>query len=368
MPDVLERAVELPVAAAVGDASDVPRRIGGLRFDDGASVVGAFVSSLALVWLVYVQLLPWSGKTGFVICWWLAFLAIYTGVSAIDNPGPIVRDRLGQAFVTSGALVVMGALLWTLEFVFAHGYKALLHSNFFTDDMGGVVGTAPLTQGGIKHALVGTAIQIGIATVISLPLGVATAVYLTEVGGRLAVVVRTVVEAMTALPDILAGLFVYALLIIGLGWEKTGLAVSIALAVTMIPVVARSSEVTLRVVASGLREASLALGATRWRTVWNVVLPTARSGLATALILGVARITGETAPLLIVSGSSTFFNDDPLHGPMNSLPLFIFAAIKTGQGGASDERAYGAALVLLVFVLTLFVTARFLARDKTGRR
>jgi phosphate transport system permease protein len=194
-------------------------------------------------------------------------------------------------------------------------------------------------------------------------LGIGTAVYLTEVGGSLSRIVRTVVEAMTALPDILAGLFIYSLLIITLHWERTGLTASLALVVTIIPIIARSAEVVLRVVPGGLREASLALGASQWQTVRRVVLPSARSGLVTALILGVARIAGETAPLLIVSGASTYFNDNPFNQQMNSLPLFIFFAVRSGQATAI-ARGYGAAALLLGLVMVLFIAARFTARDK----
>ncbi|MDT4935004.1 MAG: phosphate transport system permease protein, partial [Pseudonocardiales bacterium] len=222
------------------------------------------------------------------------------------------------------------------------------------------------TQGGCWHAIVGSGIQVGIAVVISLPLGIGTAVYLTEVGGRLSGTVRTVVEAMTAIPDILAGLFVYTILIIGLHWDHSGLAVSLALAVTMVPIIARSGEVVLRVVPGGLREAGLALGASRLRTVLRVVLPTARAGLATSLILGIARVAGETAPLLIVSGANTFFNKNPLHNPMNSLPLYVFTAVRSGEP-LFVARGYGAAALLLTLVLVLFITTRFLARDRMRR-
>lgn len=360
--------VGVPERSELARLTELPRKVGGASIDDRASMWASLVASFALVWVLYLHILLWSGTLGFIVCWWLAFLALYVGVSILGNPLPTVWDRVASAVVTSGALVVAGALGTAIGYTLWKGRKAIVHVNFYTHDMSGVLPSAGLDKGGISHALAGTAIQVGIATAIALPLGIGTGVYLTEVGGRLASTVRTVVEAMTALPDILAGLFVYALLILGLGWDKTGLAVSIALAVTMIPVVARSCEVVLRIVPSGLREASLALGASQWRTVWSVVLPTARSGLATSLILGIARITGETAPLLIVSGSSTFFNQNPLHDPMNSLPLFTFAAIKSGLQGPPVDRAYGAAFVLLMFVLILFATARYLARDQSGRR
>jgi phosphate transport system permease protein len=335
--------------------------------DDLWSVVGSAVGSLGLVWVLYEQILPFSGVPGFIVCWWIGYLALYTSVSMMSQPRPIVIDRLASAIVASGAAVIGIALASTVIYTFARGWPALHHLNFFTHDMGGVSpGTDPLTKGGITHALVGSAIQVGLATIISLPLGVVTAVYLTEVGGRLATVVRTVVEAMTALPDILAGLFVYVLLILLLGFEKSGFAVSLALAVTMIPVIARSAEVVLRLVPSGLREASLALGAPRWRTTWRVVLPTARAGLATSLILGIARVTGETAPLLIVSGASTFFNTNPFKDPMTSLPLFVYSGVKSGQP-LFISRSYGAAAVLLTVVLMLFITTRFLARDRARK-
>ena len=186
---------------------------------------------------------------------------------------------------------------------------------------------------------------------------------MTEVGGRLSPVVRTVVEAMTALPDILAGLFIYTTLIIALGFSRTGFCAAMALTVMMLPIIARSAEVLLRVVPGGLREAGLALGASHWQTVWRVVLPTARPGLATALILGVARAVGETAPVLITSGASTFLNVNPIKDPMNSLPLFIFTAVRSGEP-PYIARGFGAASVLLALVLVLFVITRLLARQQ----
>lgn len=347
--------------------TDVPREIGRASTDGVAAVVGGLLAGLCFTWVTYEHILGFSGAVGFVIAAWLAFFLFYAAVSAIGNPRPIVIDRLIGAFITSGAGLVVAAAFSVIVFIVWHGMPAVWHLNFYTQDMSLTSPTAPLSQGGIKHAIVGSAVQIGIATAVSLPLGVGTAVYLVEVGGRGTRVVRTVVEAMTALPDILAGLFVYTVLIIEFGMSKVGLLVSIALAVTMVPVIARSAEVVLRIVPNGLREASLALGASRWKTVWNVVLPAARSGLATALILGIARIAGETAPLLIVSNASNYFNADPLNNPQNSLPLFIFEAKGTGQTNMI-ARGYGAALLLLLLVLTLFVTARLIARDRSGRR
>jgi phosphate transport system permease protein len=244
------------------------------------------------------------------------------------------------------------------------GLPALSHLNFFTDDMSGVRADDPFTRGGILHAIVGTLVEVLIAIAIAMPLGIATAVYMSEVGGRGSQLVRTVVEAMTALPSIVAGLFIYTVCLVYLGMPSSGLAAALALAVMALPILARAAYVVLGVVPGGLREASYALGAGRWETVWKVVLPTARPGLATALILGVARAVGETSPVLLTSGASTYFNANPTQDPMNSLPLFIYAAVGTGNP-QMEERAYAAAAVLLVVVLTLFVIARLVAG---GRR
>jgi phosphate transport system permease protein len=181
--------------------------------------------------------------------------------------------------------------------------------------------------------------------------------------------VRTVVEAMTALPSIVAGLFIYTVFIVALGQARSGLAAALAIAVMMLPIIARAADVVLRVVPGGLREASLALGASRWKTVWNVVLPTARPGLATAVILGIARGIGETSPVLLTSGNAQFVVFNPTGGVMNSLPLFIYSTVRSGEPNAI-ARAFAAATVLLAVVLILFVVARLVARPKkakTGR-
>jgi phosphate transport system permease protein len=343
-----------------------PRPVTHRTTDDRLALWGCIAGALGLVWVAYDRLLPFSGPVGFFVCWYVVFLLGYGAVSAMSQPRPVVLDRLAAAMIHGGAAIVFAAVLTTIVYTFLRGYHALAHLNFFTQSMATASQTGPLTQGGILHAMVGTLIEIGIAIVVSLPLGVGTAVFITEVGGPFARVVRTVVEAMTAMPDILAGLFIYTVLIVRLGVQTSGFSAAMALSVMMLPIIARSSEVVLRVVPGGLREASLALGASRWRTVWRVVLPTARSGLATALILGIARGIGETAPVLIASGESNYLNFNPLHNPMNSLPLFIFQGYESGLT-EMILRAWGAASVLLALVLILFVTARLLARSGPGR-
>jgi phosphate transport system permease protein len=335
--------------ASSGPGGDVPRVVSSRTAEDGVALLGSIVGSWALVFVAYDRLLPFSGVVGFVVCWFVVFLLVYAIVSAISQPRPVV------------------AVASTVVYTLAKGWAAQHHLNFFTKSMNGIPPTAPLNQGGILNAIVGSLEMVGMAVVVSFPLGVGTAVYISEVGGRFARVVRTVVEAMTALPDILAGLFIFAILVLRLGVQIGGFATSMALTVMMLPIIARASEVVLRVVPNGLREASLALGATRWRTVWRVVLPTARAGLGTALILGIARTIGETAPVLITSGASTFLNWDPFHEPMNSLPLYIYSAFSSGER-LYAAREWGAASVLLEIVLILFIITRLLARTRSAPR
>jgi phosphate transport system permease protein len=355
---------------------DLPRRVDSRTFDDNASIVGAMVASLATVWVLYEQIFPTSGKTGFFMLWYVLFLGFYALVTSQKHPRPVVIDKVCSALISGLAFVVAAALLWTILFVVAKGYRPLGHLNFFTQTQQSAGPTTPLTQGGIFNALVGSAVELAIAAAISVPAGIGVAIYMTEVGGRLSRIVRTVIDAMTALPDLVAGLFVYFLVIVLFAhfrWaaqsfaNKNGLAVALALSITMLPIIARSSDVVLRVVPGGLREAGLALGSSQWSVVRRVVLPTARSGLATAVILGLARAVGESAPVLIVSAPSTFFQLSPLKNPMNSLSLAAYNSLRFGITKAQIERGYGTALVLLTFVMILFVIIRFLSRPRVSR-
>ncbi len=244
----------------------------------------------------------------------------------------------------------------------------MLHLNFWTQSLAFAGPLQPLSVGGVLHAIVGTLEQITLGTLFAVPLGVLTATFLAEVGGRLARPIRTIVEAMTALPDVIAGLFVYALFILTLGFQKSGLAAALALAVTMMPIVARASEVVIRLVPGTLREASFALGSSQWRTVLNVVLPTARAGLATAVVLAMARGIGETAPVLVVSGVTKEMNFNPLHGPQVSLPLYIweYAHIEA-VNQTIVTRAFGAGVALVLVVVLLFALARRLGGAAPGQ-
>lgn len=351
----------------LGPEAPAPRRLHRNTADDRFIMIGSWVGGLALAWIVCYRLMPWSGLLPLTLVWFGCGLLLLAVTAGLSGSASEVRDRIATGIVTAGAGVVGLALLSTVVFIFVKGARALPHLNMFTDDMSGVGPRDPFTRGGILHAIIGSAIQIAIAVAVTVPLGIGTAVFMTEVGGRFARVVRTVVDAMTALPSVVAGLFVYTTLIVGLGVPRSGFAASMSIAVMMLPIVARAADVVLRVVPNGLREAGLALGSSRWRTVWHVVLPAARPGLATALILGVARGVGETCPILLTSGNAAFVVTDPVHGVMNSLPLFIFSTVRSGEP-IYIARAFGAAAVLMAVVLALFVIARLLARPARPRR
>jgi phosphate transport system permease protein len=340
-----------------------PRPLRSRTFDDKAAFGGSLAASAALTWFLAAFVLPFSGLIGFFITWYLMFVLIYVATTALSSPRPVVVDRIVSAVVHAAAGLTGLALISAVTFPFIKGYQALFHVNFVTQDQHGVGPQDAFTRGGVWHAIVGTLIEMGIAVMVALPLGVGAAIFMSEVGGRLAWFVRTIVEAMTALPSIVAGLFIYTVLIVDLHIPKTGFTASMALAVMILPIIARASDVVLRVVPSGLREASLALGASRWQTVWRVVLPTVRPGLATALILGIARGVGETSPVLLTSGASTFFNDNPFSQPMNSLPLYTYTAVRSGEP-RFIERGFASAAVLLTLVLMLFVIARLIARQR----
>jgi phosphate transport system permease protein len=379
--ETVPRTLEVPVVAAAprgaseGDLPDEPIKPRRVTSDDVFSVIGALVGSFALIWLLYFEILPLSGVVGFIICWYAGFLAMYAGVTALSHPKTVVIDRLVGAVVVGVAVLLVGVLLSVIIYTFWRAWPALHHLNFFTQSAsaGSLIG--PYNKGGIANAIIGSLIVVSIAVCISLPLGLGTAIFMTEVGGWFSRIVRTVVEAMTAIPDLLAGLFVYVVLILhfsgsknGLTGHKNGLAVAIALSVTGTPIVARSAEVALRVVPGGLRQASHALGASHWQTVRRIVVPTARPGLATALILAVARMIGESAPLLIVSGFTTYWQSNPVSTqPMNSLPLYTYEGVRSGEPH-QIVRAFAAAAVLLCIVFVLFIVMRLLARPRVGRR
>jgi phosphate transport system permease protein len=338
-----------------------------VRREDVLAVGGAGASALATTAVLWTQLAPFTGIFGYIVVSWCLFVLIYALLVAFDHNRPTVRDRLSAVIVHSLAGVVIVALLLIVLYTFGRAIKALVHINFYTQDLHSTTQFDPLTKGGVLHAIVGTLIEIGIAMAIAIPLGLLAAVFLNEVPGRLNRLVRTVVDAMTALPDILAGLFIYATLILSFGIGFSGVAAGCALAVTVLSIICRAAYVVLRLVPGGLTEASYALGSGHWRTVWHVTLPTARSGLATAVILGAARAIGETSPVLLTAGATGYLNFNPVNGqPMMSLPLAAFELVSSPEPNYI-ERGFGAAFVLLVLVVVLFASARMIGGRPAGQ-
>jgi phosphate transport system permease protein len=332
-----------------------------------ATLWGAVVGALALVWVLYERVLPFSGALGFWLSWYAVFLVFYASMARMQWDRRDVVNRVTTVALAAAGAVVLLVVFGTDLYTLVRGAASVVHLNTWTQSMAFAGPDSPLDVGGVAHAIVGTLEQIAIATAFAVPLAVATAVFLSEVGGALARPVRIIVEAMTALPDIIAGLFVYALFILTFGMQKSGLAAALALTVTMMPIIARASEVVLRLVPGTLREASYALGSSQWRTVWNVVLPTARPGLATAVVLGMARGIGETAPVLIVAGMTKEFNFNPVSGPQISLPLFIWNYVHIeGVTPQYIARGFGAGVALVLVVLALFTLARKLGGVAPG--
>jgi len=324
-----------------------------------ATFIGAAAAALGLVWVIYERLLPFTGVLGFWLCWYAVFLIVYYVMARLQWDGLEARNRLFSVGFATGGAVAIAVVLDQVGYTFFRGSNAVGHVNFWTKSAS-LVGplTKTMTVGGVLHAIVGSVEQLGLATLFAVPLGVTAALYLVEIGGGFARVVRTIVEAMTALPDLVSGLFIYVTLILSFGLTQSGFCAALAIGITMMPIVARASEVVLRVVPGTLREAAYAVGGTQWRTVRDVILPTARSGLATAIVLAMARGIGETAPVLLVAGYTKELNADPFSGPQTSLPLFIYYAIHVLATPPYIERGFGAGFALVVVVLILFTIAR----------
>ncbi|MEW1615045.1 MULTISPECIES: phosphate ABC transporter permease PstA [unclassified Streptomyces] len=308
----------------------------------------------------------WHSKVQWGMLAALFFLTIsYVATTVVENKRQ-AKDRLATSIVWVCfliAVIPLASLLWT---TITRGAERL-DGYFLTHSMAGVLGSE--ASGGVYHALIGTLEQVGIATVISAPLGLLTAVYLVEYGkGSLAKAVTFFVDVMTGIPSIVAGLFILSIMLI-FEIQPSGLMGALALTILMIPVVVRSTEEMLKLVPNELREASLALGIPKWRTILKVVLPTAIGGITTGVMLAIARIAGETAPIILLVFGSQLINSNPFEGAQSSLPFYIYEQYKIGEA-ASYDRAWAAALVLIAFVMILNLMARGIARwkaPKTGR-
>jgi phosphate transport system permease protein len=320
-----------------------------------AAAVGAGAAAAALLFWAT----PLQGTADFVVVAWVVGAMSYLGVAARTEGRRSVVDRAMAVLVLSAVAVCLLALGSVLAYTAVRGVSALRPA-FFTHSM---LGVGPRdVNGGAYHAIIGTLEQVLLASTLSVPTGLLVAIYLTEFGrGRLAAAVRALIDVMVGIPSIVAGLFIYAFWVLGLHRGFSGLAAAMALALLMLPIVVRTSEEMMKLVPGALREAAYALGIPRWRTVLSIVLPTASAGITTGVMLAVARVTGETAPLLLTAFGFDAINTDPFHGAQSSLPLFVFLQAGSAFKPAVD-RAWAGALTLIVIVLLLTVVARLLGR------
>ena len=326
----------------------------------------------------------------FNVLGWGVLTAIFFTLGLVAWSGLVegsrkAKDKLATCLVVGAFLVALLPLISVIWTVLVNGVPGLLAPGFLTTSMNGVTGSfdnksveeGTSVLGGVYHALLGTVQITLLATVISVPVGLLTAIYLVEYGNDrpLARAITFFVDVMTGIPSIVAGLFSAAFFfaIVGPG-TKTGAVAAVALSVLMIPVVVRSSEEMLRIVPNELREASYALGVRKWRTIVKVVIPTAISGIASGVTLAIARVIGETAPILVTAGFATSINNNVFSGWMASLPTFIYTQIlnptSPSNPDPSNQRAWGAALVLIILVMLLNLGARLIARifaPKAGR-
>ncbi len=330
--------------------------------------------SLAVIGAIFAVLSTASGSefslAGWIILSAVAYLVLIYVISRIVEGSRRAFDRFITGIVSGAFAVAMVPLVsvgWT---VIGNGL-ARFDATFFSSSMRGVLGEG----GGAVHAIWGTVLITGAAAIISIPIGLMTAIYLIEYGqtSRLGKAITFLVDIMTGIPSIVAGLFAYALFALFFGpGVRMGIAGAIALSVLMIPVVVRSSEEMLRLVPNELREAAYALGVPKWLTIVKVVLPTSIAGITTGVMLAIARVIGETAPLLITAGFTDALNTNLFDGRMQTLPVYIYSqyAYKGIPPEAYVDRAWAAALTLILIVMALNLIARLIAKlfaPKSGR-
>ena len=344
------------------EAEDQPRRQ-SIDRDQIAELGASALAAAVVVWVPF-HLVSGNAPLGEFVSWFAVFTTLYAIVVRQRHGLLILKDRLATLLIFAGAGVALLPLVLVLLFVAVKGGAVLFNGfpnfPFVRQDLRNFSPTDPVSKAGMKAAMIGTLEQVGIATLLTVPVGVLAATYLNEVGGRFAHFVRTIADAMTGLPTVIAGLFVYSAWVIP---HKTkgfsGLAAAMALSVVMLPTIIRTAEEVLRIVSNSLREAALALGAPEWRMVLRVVIPTARTGLVTAAILGVARAVGETAPVLLTAFGSSRTNWSPASGPQDDLPMRIYLLVRS-PSDANVKVAWGGALLLILIILTLFTLARIL--------
>jgi phosphate transport system permease protein len=327
-------------------------------------VLAIVAGSIALMLLLFA-VTPMTGVADFLVATTVLVFVAITVISWVVEGRRRAIDRLA----TNGAILALVLTVLPLGFVIGYTVKRglkQLTGGFLTHSMAGV---SPLSAGGgVYHAIIGTLEMVLIASLIAVPLGLLVAIYVTEYGrNALGTGIRFLIDVMTGIPSIVAGLFILAFWIIALNQPFTGFAGALSLAILELPIVVRSAEEMILLVPAALREASYALGIAKWKTVVRVVLPTAASGITTGVMLAIARVTGETAPILLVAGNNNFINSNPFQGQQATLPTFIFAGARSSSDFNVD-RAWAAALTLIIIVTLLYVTARLLTRRGGIRR
>jgi len=317
------------------------------------------LAACAGVALAVLALLSQPTVAGVAFLTALVYAPVITAISWQVEGARWAKDRLATTLVTTAFVIAMIPLVTLVWTVAAGGLRAFSWE-FLTTDMVGIFGQ--MTEGGAYHAIIGTLYVTGIASLISIPLGIFTAIYLVEYGGgRAKRAITLLVDVMTGIPSIVAGLFAFTLFLVLFGPAyKSALIGGIALAVLMTPVVVRSVEEMLRLVPNELREAAYALGVPKWLTIVKVVLRTSIAGITTGVFIAIARVIGETAPLLITVGITNAVNYDAFDGRIATLPVYVYR--QYAQGGASEYRAWAGALTLILIVMLLNVIARLVSR------
>jgi len=327
-------------------------------------VFGALVLAAVLDFAV-VAVTPMKGKLAYAFLFFIFGAGFQMALKWRNLGRRAAIDSLAGSVAITGAVIAFIPVASLLETAIVKGAKGL-YPGFFFHDMSVANYQSPLNQGGVIQAIVGPLYLIVIATLISLPLSILTALYLTEIKGKASGFIQFLVQAMSGIPSVVAGIFIYSALLLTTSLRGSTIMASLALAILMIPTVARTSEEVLRLIPEDLREAGLALGGTQWRSVALIVIPAARSGLFTAIILGVARIIGETAPIVLLTGGANVMNINPFSGTMESLPLYIWTGLLAGTP-ESFTRAWAGILILLALVIVLFTGARYLGSKKAAK-
>ncbi|MFC9440174.1 phosphate ABC transporter permease PstA [Nocardia sp. NPDC057030] len=280
--------------------------------------------------------------------------------------GRKIRNNIATVVVWLCFAIALVPLAWVLFTVISNGIEAVASLDWWQKSQKGIL--PEQTGGGVYHAIYGTIVQSAVAAVIAVPIGVMAAVYLVEYGrGRLAKVTTFMVDILAGVPSIVAALFIFALWIATLGFPQSALAVSLAMVLLMLPVVVRSTEEMLKLVPDELREASYALGIPKWKTIVRIVVPTALPGMISGILLALARVMGETAPVLVLVGYSKSINTNLFDGNMASLPLLIYQELANPEA-AGRERVWGAALTLILLIALLYAAAAVVNKLLTRNR